>query len=116
MALSKDQILAAASKFRREAVDVPEWGGSVWVREMAAGERDQWEGTMVSRQGMERFKNLRALVVCLTVCDEDGKRLFADNEIDQVGKLPVSGIDRVFEAASKLNRLTKQDVEELEKN
>lgn len=116
MALSKDQILAAASGFRREEVEVPEWGGSVWVREMAAAERDQWEGTMVSRQGAERFKNLRALVVCLTVCDADGKRLFTDGEIEQVGKLPVSGIDRVFEAASKLNRLTKQDVEELEKN
>ena len=86
MALSKDQILAAASGFRREEVEVPEWGGSVWVREMAAAERDQWEGTMVSRQGAERFKNLRALVVCLTVCDADGKRLFTDGEIEQVGR------------------------------
>jgi hypothetical protein len=116
MSLNKEQILANASKFRREQVEVPEWGGTVWVREMAAEERDQWEGWMVSKTGMDKFKNLRALIVSLAVCDEAGNRLFSDAEISQVGKLPVSGIDRVFEAASKLNRLTKGDVEELEKN
>jgi hypothetical protein len=36
MALTKDEILAAPD-LKPELVDVPEWGGSVWLRGLIAG-------------------------------------------------------------------------------
>ena len=43
MALDRDAILAQPVVLPRELVDVPEWGGDVWVRMLTASERDQLE-------------------------------------------------------------------------
>ena len=42
MALTADQILAADDMGLKE-VNVPEWGGSVYIRVMTVGERDEYE-------------------------------------------------------------------------
>jgi len=52
----------------------------------------------------------------LTACVPGGRLLFTEDQVNDVASLPASGVDKVFDAACRLNRLLKEDVESLEKN
>lgn len=115
MTLSKDQILAA-DDLRVEEVDVPEWGGTVRVRSLTGTERDAYEASIVQIQGNSRrlrMENARAKLVALCLVDEDGGRLFSDQEIGTLGSKSGKVLDRLFDVASKLSGLSNDDVEEL---
>ena len=109
-----DKVLA--SKFRVESIQVPEWDDTFYVREMSAGERDQFEAHQTEAKGLDKYRNFRARVVCLTLCDADGERLFRDDQVNDLAKLPSGGVVRVFEAACRINGLMEKDVSDLEKN
>lgn len=114
MALTKEQILAADDMGLLE-VQVPEWGGSVFVRVMTVGERDSYENDwMVNKsKGVENF---RSKFLQRVLCDEKGELLFKASEIELLAKKSARVTIRVWEAAMKHNALSDDDVEELAKN
>ena len=114
MALSKDQILAADDLGLLE-VQVPEWGGSVFVRVMSVGERDSYENDwMVNKsKGVDNF---RSKFLQRVLCDEKGDLLFSSQEVEKLAKKSARVITKIWEAAMKHNALTDDDVEELAKN
>jgi hypothetical protein len=109
--LSKSQILAARDH-QVEKVDVPEWGGFVFVRVMTAGERDQFERKFTQ----DRYGNIRAYVAAATVCDDEGNLLFEKADIDVLATKSGAAVDRLFDVALRINKLRKKDIDELEKN
>lgn len=112
--LTRELILQAAD-LAAETVSVPEWGGEVRVRVMTGFERDTWEMELLTA----REKNLarvRATLCALTVVDEQGARLFTHADIEALGGKSAAALDRVFEAAKRLNRIGAADVEDLRKN
>jgi hypothetical protein len=90
---------------------VPEWGGDVCLREITAGQRDQWDAWQIENEGAARYANIRARLLVLTICDEQGVRLFADNDIAVVSGLPAMSIDKLWDASCKLVGLRPEDVE-----
>lgn len=112
--LSKEQILAA-DDLKHEVVHVPEWGGDVHIRVMTGTERDRFEAS-VGVGGQMNLANIRARLLSLVVCDESGKRLFADADVEALGAKSGAALDRLFAAAQRLNGLSKQDIEELQGN
>lgn len=114
MPLTKDEILAANDMGLLE-VDVPEWGGTVFVRVMTVGERDSYENEwMINKnKGVENF---RSKFLQRVLCDEKGELLFTAAEVDKLAKKSARVITRVWESAMKHNALTDGDVEELAKN
>lgn len=115
MALTRDQILQAEDLTKIE-VQVPEWKGSVWVRMLTGKERDELESFWDSAKKKGEFTDARATVASLTICDERGERLFSDKDIQVLGQKSSAALQRVFDEALKLNRLTKDDVKELAGN
>jgi len=116
MSLSRDAILSADDLPRQE-VDVPEWGGTVFVRSMSGLERDTFETSLTNGKDKSvNLKNIRARLVCLTAVDDNGERLFADGDEDALGKKSAAALDRIFTVAQKLNGLNSSDVEELAEN
>lgn len=113
--LTKDEILQA-DDIRKEEVEVPEWGGSVWVQTMSGKERDRFEASIISAKGERNLTNLRAKIVALSVIDESGKRLFTFEDALELGKKSARALDRVFSVAQRLSGFTPQDVEEMTKN
>lgn len=114
--LSAEQILKANDLAELKKVDVPEWGDFVYVRKMSGIERDRWE-LLVSKSVDSPMKaNVRASLCAMTICDDKGNRLFTDNQINALGAKSAVALNRVFEKSQKLNRLTDDDLEELEKN
>lgn len=119
-ALTKEAILAVADAKRTiEELDVPEFGGTAYVRGLTSGERDHYEAQVMQRRGKELVPNLtnaRAKLVVLALCDENGERLFGDRDISALGKLPAKGVQRIFDKARDLAGLSEEDVDELEGN
>ena len=114
--LTREAILGA-DDLPREKVDVPEWGGAVYVRTMTGAERDKYEAELLATEDKTaRLVNIRARLAGLTVCDEAGKRVFADGDIEALGAKSAAALDRIFPVAMRLNGLSATDVEGLEKN
>lgn len=115
MVLTKDEILSAED-LKREEVDVPEWGGAVFVRMLTGRERDNLEAFWLRSKEAGSYANARATLVALTVCDESGARLFSDADIEALGGKSAAALDRLSDVAQRINRLTKKDLEDLAGN
>lgn len=122
--LSKDAILKA-DDLSFEVVEVKEWGGSVRVRMMTAGERDEFEAaiydfdiTSDDKDAKVKIKreNYRAELLIRTVCDENGKLLFSKADMKALSAKGVKPIQKIFDVASKLNAISAEDEDELVKN
>ncbi len=116
--LTRKEILEAQD-FRLEPVDVPEWGGVVYVKTMSGEERDRFEDEVVKRRdektGMPTsIVGLKVLVVSLTACDAEGKRLFGgEGDEAKLAAKSAAAIDRLFAKSQELSHLTDEAVGEL---
>lgn len=114
--LNRDAILQAEDR-KTEDVAVPEWGGTVRVRSLSGAERDAYEAHIVQLKAdgsrSLNVKNLRGKLVSLSCVDEDGARLFSDEDADALGDKSAAALERVFDVARKLSGLSDDDVEEL---
>jgi hypothetical protein len=113
--LTRDVILAAPD-LQTEVVDVPEWGGAVIVRGMNGAERDSFERSMVDIKGSDtkvNWTNFRAKLLCRTVVDSEGKRIFKDDDATMLGTKSALALQRVFRVAQRLSGLADDEVEEL---
>ena len=114
MALTKDQILAADDMGLLE-VEVPEWGGSVFVRVMSVGERDSYENDLMINKS-KGVENFRSKFLQRVLCDAKGELMFTPDEVETLAKKSARAVARVWAAAMKHNALTDDDVQELAKN
>lgn len=99
--LTKEAILSA-DDLPRERVNVPEWGGDVFVRTMTGTDRDAFEASLIGNKD-GRMENVRARLVSLTLCNEIGTRIFGDDDIAALGTKSAKALDRVFAVAQRLN-------------
>lgn len=109
MSLTREQILAPRP-LPREEVDVPELGGTVFVRVMTGIERDAYEARL--RKNPEtRAENAhgRLLVYCL--CDPEGKLLFDPDDADALGQQQWQGLERATIVALRLNMMNDEAIE-----
>ena len=115
--LNRDDILKV-SDIKIEEVEVPEWGGAVYVKGMTGSERDQFESSIVNQRGKSHsvnMVNIRAKLSSQAICDPDGKRLFTDADVKALGKKSAVALQRVFDVAQRLSGITSDDVDELAK-
>lgn len=109
----KDMILAV-DDLPRKPVKVKEWGTTVWIKTMSGAEKDGFE---LEYYGEDKpHTNIRAGMLVRCLVDEQGQRIFADNEAEILGHKSAKVLSQLFTIASKLNAISATDVEELEKN
>ena len=115
--LSREEILAADDLITEE-VAVPEWSESkiVLVASLVGEDRDRLEQEIVRDRGDSIIENIRAKLCARTMVNAEGKRLFSEDDIALLGKKSGTALDRVFDVAQRINRLTAADIKELEKN
>jgi hypothetical protein len=97
-----------------------EWGGYVFIRTMTAEEGDQFDDEIykLSADGknVEFVRGQITARLCVrTICDENGKRLFTDKQINELGKKSARALNRCYQVAERLNGLGRYR-EGLEKN
>lgn len=118
LALTRDAILAVDDLIREE-VRMPEWGGTVWVRSLTGAERDAWEMLAFTvEDGIAKANedNVRARLAALTVCDEKGDLIFTIEDIEALGQKSATAMNRLYDAASRVNAVSNADIEELAGN
>ncbi len=107
----KQRITSAALKL--EELDVPEWGGKVYVRRMSAAQRDVFlAATQLARES-NNYAGIDRLLVALTLCDEKGILIF-DNQSELDG-LDAVALDRASKAAMRVNALSSEAQADLAK-
>lgn len=115
MSLDKAAIFAANDR-KIEKVNVPEWGGDVYVRVMGGKDKDRFDTTFVSANGKANLANIRARLAVLTVCDANGQYLFDEGDAERLGDKSAVALDRIFEVARRLNGIGDSEIEDVAKN
>ena len=115
--LSRIEILDA-NDLQREKIEVPEWGGSVYVQTINGFERDAFESRCIAarKNGSLDTKLLKAQLVILSLFDAEGKRIFSENDINDLNRKSSKVIDDLFTVAQRISGLSDDDVEELKGN
>jgi hypothetical protein len=118
--LSAEQILDA-DDLSYEDVPVPEWGGTVRVRELPGTERDKFEAQFVGKDGAsvraEGLEGFRARLAAAAIVDESGKQLFRSvAETKRLGEKSARALQRVCDVATRLSKMSEEDVKELTGN
>ncbi len=115
-------IATAARKVKLVPVEVPEWGMTVYIRPMSAGERDRWEAESLERADKRKesikvaLESARAWFLSKCLADADGNLLYGPETYKELDAHDYRVIDRLNEVARKINGLSEADIEELEKN
>lgn len=109
MSLTREQILGADDRPKKK-VATPEWGGEVYVKTLSAAQREEWEKALVAKA------DVRATMVAFAVCDEKGAALFSRDDVKALAEKSAPIIERIFDAAFALNRVSEADIVAAEKN
>lgn len=121
MAVLSKQILLGATKPPQEIVRVSELGdpdGHVIVRGMTGSERDAFEVSLMEGRGRKRevnLKNLRAKLIAFCCVDENGNRLFSNDDVEALGNVRADVMSRIYNVAQRLSGISDEDAEELGK-
>jgi hypothetical protein len=116
--LNKGDILGASDDEFVD-VDVPEWGGKVRIKGLSGAERDRFESSLAKMhkgQMVPDLINSRARLVAMSIVDDNGRRMFADTEVVQLGSKSSKALDRVFEAATRLSGINPEEIEKIQED
>ena len=117
MPLTRDQILAATPRLKE--MEVPEWGGSVFIRPLTIHEQAKLAdlGTKHEKSSVvDRMKNCTMRLVQWSVCDERGGSMFEAADLEPLMAKSASAFLRLQDAILALSGLTEESRRELEKN
>lgn len=119
MALSRDQILGTDDLGRKE-IEVPEWGGTVTIRQLTRGEQDAYlkrqMGDAKMKAGRKEVSgefNAAAMYghdawLCVRgICDADGKPMFGDKDIEALAKKNGAVVGRIAQEIVKFSDMAE---------
>ena len=101
--LSKEDILS--QPLSTEDVDVPEWGGTVRVRELTAKERLELGRSFRQADEAGQLATYTSLAVGMALVDDTGARLFDDQEMSKLLESSGAVIGRLYEVVARLSGL-----------
>ena len=119
MNLTKDAIFSLKDDLGLKAVEVPEWGGTIYLRGLRGIERDAFETSMWDGEGKDKkqnLANLRARLLVRSISDENGVRVFGDDDAAELGLRSGKVLDRLYDIAAALSGIGPQAVEAATKN
>lgn len=103
----RSALLAIAGSAKRRVLHVnsiPGYTGRpVFVREMTAGERDEWETKATKLESEGKVHLGRASLVVACVCDRDGNIELVDGDLEAIAATPSTVIDPIVIAARRIN-------------
>ncbi len=108
--LTRDAILSR--RLRTERVDVPEWGGYVYVRELTIAEVDALGREI---KGGEVPLDMRARIVRMAVVDEGGNPVFQPGDEAHLARAGASALIRISNAILSVSGLLDGGIDEEKK-
>lgn len=115
--------------FYVEKIDIPEWEGYVYLRKWTGAERfkvlkeikkigdiDNIIGGNANDIDYEELHNVMLIVVCKTLSDSQGVRLYKDDELSLLDNKDPDIIQKLFAEAMKVNGMGEDAVGNAAKN
>lgn len=112
MLLNKQQIFGCQD-VTSKIVNMPEWGGDVKIRAMSIGDQIDFERLNKKCKDTANIICNTLLYCCI---DDDGNRLFSEEDLKALEKKSFRAIERLFNACLDLNSLNEKDLEKQAKN
>ena len=106
--LTREEILNM-SDLTPVPVNVPEWGGQVYVRPLTALEKEVFESYFGKT---EEGISIGARLVSMAACDANGEKLFAPEDIVLLSEKSGSAIGTIFAKAQGLTYPSRMEQEE----
>jgi len=114
--LTREQFLEQGLVLPIEKVSMPGKSVHVFVKTLKGKQRDEYENSCLTKKGNTNMVNARAKLAARTVCNEKGKTLFSESDIEQLGNVSSAWTGRIFDVAQRLNGFSDGDIDDLEKN
>ena len=115
MSIRERALAAQGAKFKRELVESDQLG-EVWMQEVSAATVDQFRATCVDDEGQPDRDNMTAKLVRFCAFEADGAPAFESGDEDWLGELPYAVLSPLWDAAAKLNGMTKEAEADIRKN
>ena len=113
--LSREQILSVID-LRRETLSIPEWGGDIIVRGMAAYERDKILTAIDPSKSTMTDSQLKATLCFQCVITSQGQRVFTEADIDILQTKNPQVLDKIANRILGLSGVGEAAVTSIEKN
>jgi len=112
------ELILSARDLRTETIEVPEWGTTVTLREWDGATRDRFDALALEarERGGKIPPRLRAWVAAMSIVDESGELVFGEPDIEALARKSARALDRIVEAALKLNGLAPDAVDQAKKD
>lgn len=116
--LNRDAILKSRD-LKRIEVEVPEWGGTLYIKELSTKEKVDLNDYILSLQAkgteVSPLNAMRAMakILVLTVVDEDDTKLFTDTDIEELLSKSTAVINRLTTTAMNLAGMSQETIEEV---
>lgn len=115
--LTKEQFFGAPKRLLE--IEVAELSGSVWIRSLTLGERGQVGDIAKKFKDADpsvQNKQFIAKILLFGVCNEDGSRYFAEEDMPKI--LEIDGVigERLRSEIMKFSGFPEESRSELEKN
>ena len=121
--LGRKAILETQDVLAIEKVELTR--GHVFVREMTGREKNTWEQSMMKKTSSQgsgvgyetTLDNYKAKLAVVTMCDEKGKLFLDMRDLAKVNlMMSASNLEKVVNAAQKINAISEEDKEDMLKN
>lgn len=99
--LNRDQILAAED-LAHELVEVPEWGGTIRIEQMGAGESAAFNDDLKSLDGSH---NGMYLMLVYSARDDNHQRLFTIADVEALKLKNINVLNKLQHVALTLNKM-----------
>ena len=106
MNLTREQILAARSQRKPIPLEVPEWGGTVYIKILSAGDQ------VALFSNGHKDVEIPIFLVAATLVSEDGERLFTDEDVPLLLEEEFPIIMRVYREAARHNGISTEELDE----
>jgi hypothetical protein len=100
----REQILASQADRKPVALDVPEWGVTVWLKQLTVADQ-----IALSEGSKPEAVPVQVLIACLV--DDEGKAIFTEADTEALSNEAAGVVVRVFGEAARLNGLTSAELD-----
>ena len=108
----RDRILAA-DDIGKELITVDQWGVSLEVRTMSAGQRSQMLQTCTLDDGTVDLDRLYPMLIIATIFDpETGEQVFTPEDVAGLQEKSAASIEHVAQTAMQMSGMTAEAVDD----
>ena len=107
--LTKQDILNSQD-FELIELEIPEWGGKVYLRPFSLEQRERLE--VAQKNPDATVHSLMGLTVAMSICDEDGNLLFTPDDVDTLKQKSSKAIQDIFSSVTELNGFSDKNADE----